>query len=177
MPTPPSASRPSTLKRDHLVETAFSLFYREGYHAVGIDKILRTAGLAKMTLYHHFKSKEELIVAALERRGVEIRELRQRNLASAGSSPRQQLLALFAAYEAWFNSPDFNGCAFIRAIGEFPAATSPVHQTATAEKQILIQTLESLLTELKVKRPDRVSLHIYLLIEGGYHQRTHLRER
>jgi AcrR family transcriptional regulator len=59
----------STPKRDLLMDTAADLFYRDGYHAVGIDRILAEAGLAKMTLYHHFASKDELIVAVLERRG------------------------------------------------------------------------------------------------------------
>ena len=84
--------RVSTPKRDHLLETAFRLFYRDGYHAVGIDTILAEAGLAKMTLYHHFKSKEELIVAALERRGEQIRVARgEYNFrAVAGKSPRNR---------------------------------------------------------------------------------------
>ena len=56
-------------KRDHLVDTAAALFQRDGFHATGIDTILAEAGVAKMTLYNHFKSKDELIVAALEVEG------------------------------------------------------------------------------------------------------------
>ena len=55
-------------RRDHLVETALALFMRDGFHATGIDRILSHAGVAKMTLYNHFKSKEELILAALRLR-------------------------------------------------------------------------------------------------------------
>ena len=55
-------------RRDHLVETAIRLFNRDGFHATGIDTILSEAGVAKMTLYKHFKSKDDLIVAALRRR-------------------------------------------------------------------------------------------------------------
>src|SRR5690242_19346682 len=105
--TTPPAARASTPKRDHLLDTAFRLFYRDGYHAVGIDTILAEAKLAKMTLYHHFKSKEELIVAALERRGEQIRAHRDAALAKAGSSPRKRLLALFDSYASWFAAPDF----------------------------------------------------------------------
>ncbi|MCF3648907.1 TetR/AcrR family transcriptional regulator [Synoicihabitans lomoniglobus] len=149
------------------MDTAFALFYREGYHAVGIDKILRTAGLAKMTLYHHFKSKEDLIVAVLERRGREISSRREQALKEAGTSPRKRLEALFIAYEAWFKSSGFSGCAFIRAIGEYPDAASPVHQAATAVKRELIATLTEILGDLKVQDPTRLAHQIYLLVEGA----------
>ena len=79
----------STPKRDHLLDTAFRLFYRDGYHAVGIDTILAEAKLAKMTLYHHFSSKEELIVALLDRRSTELGEKVRGLIDQAGSSPRK----------------------------------------------------------------------------------------
>src|SRR3954467_11940888 len=112
----------STPKRDLLLATAGDIFYRDGYHAVGIDTILAEAGLAKMTLYHHFSSKEELIIAALERRGRKIGEGIRAAVEAAGPSPRKRLLALFDWHEQWFASKDFNGCAFIRAVGEYPEA-------------------------------------------------------
>src|SRR4051795_4170264 len=108
----------STPKRDLLLDTAAELFYRDGYHAVGIDTILAEAGLAKMTLYHHFSSKEELIVASIDRRGAAIAAGGETALAAAGASPRKRLLALFDWYAQWFDHRDFNGCAFIRAAGE-----------------------------------------------------------
>lgn len=154
-------------KRDHLLATAFRLFYRHGYHAVGIDTILAEAKLAKMTLYHHFKSKEALIVAGLEMRGEQIRAARAAALAKAGSSPRKKLLALFDAYAAWFAAPDFNGCAFIRAVAEFPDAKSPVHRAVVREKEQLIATLKDLLTELEVTAPAALARQVFLLVEGA----------
>lgn len=167
MATSSATQRSSTPKREHLLETAFQLFYRDGFHAVGIDRILAEAGLAKMTLYHHFKSKEALIVAALERRGGQIRAARAAAQAAAGPAPAARLRALFEAYGQWFGSPDFNGCGFIRAIAEYPEADSPVHQAAMAEKRELISTLERLLTELGRPAPAILAPQLYLLIEGA----------
>src|SRR2546430_2173856 len=134
----------STPKRDHLLATAFRLFNRDGYHAVGIDTILAEAKLAKMTLYHHFASKEELIIAALEQRGRQNRAGLLKALEEAGNTPRKKFLAIFDWYEKWFASRDFYGCAFIRAVSEYPQIDSPVHQAVMVQKQKLIGTLESL---------------------------------
>jgi len=157
----------STPKRDRLLDTAGDLFYRDGYHAVGIDTILAEAGLAKMTLYHHFSSKEELIVAALERRGRKLNASLGAALEAAGTLPRKRFLALFDWYEQWFASKDFNGCAFIRAAGEYPELRSPIHQLVTKRKQAARDGLEVLLKEMGVSAPGRIAVQIQLLLEGA----------
>ncbi len=158
---------PSTPKRDLLLDTAAALFYRDGYHAVGIDKILAEAGLAKMTLYHHFASKDELIVAVLERRGRGIGAEISAAIEAAGSSPRKRLLALFEWHEGWFDRRDFNGCAFIRAIGEYPAAKSPIHQAVVKQKQAARDRLEAMLAAMEVPDPNAMAIQIHLLLEGA----------
>jgi len=162
-----TANPPSTPKRDLLLDTAFRLFYRDGYHAVGIDTILAEAGLAKMTLYHHFSSKEELIVAALERRGLEITTGVRAAIDAAGSSPRKRLLAVFDWHGRWFRSKDFNGCAFIRAAGEYPELASPVHQVVSRRKQASREMLEALLTDMNMTSPKMLAGQIQLLLEGA----------
>jgi AcrR family transcriptional regulator len=157
----------STPKRDLLLDTAAKLFYRNGYHAVGIDTILGEAGLAKMTLYHHFSSKEELIVAALERRGRAVGEAISTAIEAAGGAPRKRLLAIFDWYEQWFDSKDFNGCAFIRAVGEYPEIKSPIHQMVMKQKQAGRDRIEALLAEMKVSGPAKMASQIYLLLEGA----------
>jgi AcrR family transcriptional regulator len=163
----PPKNAGSTPKRDLLLDTAAKLFYRDGYHAVGIDKILAEAGLAKMTLYHHFSSKEELIVAALERRGRTIASAISAVVAGAGTSPRKRLLAIFDWYEQWFGSKDFNGCASIRAVGEYPDAKSPVHQIVAKQKQAGRARIEALLVEMEVPSPAKLAVQIHLLLEGA----------
>lgn len=157
----------STPKRDRLLDTAARLFYRDGYHAVGIDRILAEAGLAKMTLYHHFASKEELIIAALERRGRLVGTALAAALAAAGTSPRKRLQALFDWHQQWFDSEEFNGCAFIRAVGEYPDPDSPVHRAVAAHKARARERIRALLTELEVSDPAGLAKQIHLLLEGS----------
>lgn len=157
----------STPKRDLLLDTAWELFYRDGYHAVGIDRILAEAGLAKMTLYHHFSSKEELIIAALERRGRKIGAAIGAALEAAGPSPRKRLLALFDWHEEWFASKDFNGCAFIRAVGEYPESKSAIHQVVVRQKQAARDRLEALLKEMGISSPGKMAIQLHLLLEGA----------
>ncbi|HEY4247444.1 MAG TPA: TetR/AcrR family transcriptional regulator [Lacunisphaera sp.] len=157
----------STPKRDLLLDTAADLFYRDGYHAVGIDKILAEAGLAKMTLYHHFASKDELIVAVLERRGRAIGAEIAAAIEAAGSSPRRRLLAFFDWHEHWFDRKDFNGCAFIRAIGEYPDVKSPIHQAVTKQKQAARDRLETMLVAMEVPDPKAMAIQLHLLLEGA----------
>ncbi len=167
MPAVSDKSTESTPKRDLLLDTAADLFYRDGYHAVGIDTILAAAGLAKMTLYHHFSSKEELIIAALERRGRKISAAIGAALEAAGPSPRKRFLALFDWHEQWFGSKDFNGCAFIRAVGEYPDPKSPVHQAVIRQKQAARDRIAALLKEMTVASPDRVAVQVHMLLEGA----------
>ncbi len=167
MPDQPTASSRKSPKRDQLLDAAFRLFYLSGFHAVGIDTILAEAGVAKMTLYNHFKSKDELIVAALERRAEEILAHRSAALEAAGNDPISQIEALFNAYENWFRTPDFNGCAFIRAISEYPDQASPVNQAVRRQKQILIDRIEAITTELRAPDPETLAQQIYLLAEGA----------
>jgi len=167
MPDQPKPRSDSTPKRDHLIATAFRLFYRDGYRAVGIDTILAEAKLAKMTLYHHFASKDELIVAVLEQRSALVNEKVQAVLREAGPSPRKRLLAYFARYEAFFSSKEFNGCPFIRAVAEYPDIQSPVHQAVIRHKQRDIDTLQELVSGFDIAEPKPVAQQIALLIEGA----------
>lgn len=167
MPDLPKPRRDSTPKRDHLLATAYRLFYRDGYHAVGIDTILAEAKLAKMTLYHHFASKEALIVAVLEQRSEMVKDKVQTLLKEAGPSPRKRLAAYFDRYDAFISSKDFNGCPFIRAVAEFPELHSPVHQSVIRHKQRNIETLRELLSGFDIAEPEPVAQQITLLIEGA----------
>ncbi len=120
-------------RRDHLVDTALELFIRDGFHATGIDKILAESGVAKMTLYKHFKSKDELILSALRRRDEHFRNWFMRAVESRAREPRQRLLAIFDALDEWFSGRDFNGCMFINASAEFARPDDPIHVAGQAD--------------------------------------------
>jgi AcrR family transcriptional regulator len=162
-----SATGSSSPKRDHLMATAWRLFYRDGLRVVGIDTILAEAGVAKMTLYNHFASKEELIIAILEKRDLEFRASLMARVEAAGTDPTQRLLAVFDWLEDWFASENFKGCVFIRAVSEYPDPSHPIHQTAWCHKIAVKAALTDLCTAADARDPEALAETLSLLIDGA----------
>jgi AcrR family transcriptional regulator len=154
-------------RRRQLVETAWRMFYRDGYRAIGIDALLAESGVAKMTLYHHFTSKEELIRAVLQCRSAEILRELDEAVKGAGRSPERRLLAVFDWLEALFGGEDFRGCAFIRALSEFPDRKDPIFQTAWAHKMAVRKMLAGLAAEAGVRDAGALADAMRLLIDGA----------
>ncbi len=164
---PPESAPSASPKRDHLLSTAWRLFYRDGYRSVGIDALLAEADLAKMTLYNHFSSKDELIVAVIERRSAEVLAGLVDAVAAAGRSPERRLLAVFDWLKELFGNRDFNGCAFIRALSEFPEPGHSIHRAAWAHKQAVRKMLVGLAAEAGAKDPAALADALRLLIDGA----------
>jgi AcrR family transcriptional regulator len=163
-------ARPS--KKEHLVETAVKLFGRDGFHATGIDKILQEAGVARMTLYKHFRSKDELILAALRRRDEQFRIWFKSAIEKTGGTPAERLLASFDALEEWFAGKafagvPFTGCSFINATAEFSEKNHPVHQLAAEHKRLILEYLRLLASSAGAREPDSLAWAISLLHEGA----------
>lgn len=159
-------------RRDDLIETALKLFYTGGFNATGIDKILAESGVAKMTLYKHFGSKDELILAVLKRRDEQFRGWLSGEMAKAGPSPKAQLLQMFDALEIWFSGNafaglGFSGCAFINAAGEFSDPAHPAHQIAAEHKEMLVRQFTELCAEAGAADPASLAEEIALLKEGA----------
>ncbi len=154
-------------RRDHLVDTAARLFARHGFHATGIDRILAEAGVAKMTLYKHFRSKDELILAALRRRDEAFRNWFLRRVEARGGTPRDRLLAVFDVLAEWFEQPDFVGCMFVAAAAEFHAAEDPIHAMAAEHKRLLLAFLRDLAAEAGARDPENLAQELSLLMEGA----------
>lgn len=159
-------------KRDHLVETAVRLFGQEGFHATGIDRILQEAGVARMTLYKHFRSKDELILAALRRRDEQFRTWFKSSIERRGGTPAQRLLASFDALEEWFEGRafaglPFSGCSFINAAAEYADNMHPVHQVAAEHKRLLLEYIRLLCSSAGARNPDSLAWSIALLHEGA----------
>jgi AcrR family transcriptional regulator len=161
-----ATTRPS-VKRDALLDTAEGLFARHGYRAVGIDTVLAAAGVAKMTLYKHFRSKEELIAAVLEHRANAIAAALAERIAEAPDDPRAHLLAVFDWLEQAVRSPEFHGCLFIKAASEYPAAEDLPRQAAEAFKEGCRHLLEGLCRDLPVADPEGLARQLQLLFEGA----------
>jgi AcrR family transcriptional regulator len=122
--------------RGRLVATAVELFYRHGFNAVGLDRVIAEAGVTKTTFYKHFTSKTDLMVAAVELRDTwEIGAWQEAARKLAGDDPRAQLLKLFDVLDVWFNDSDFGGCMFLNVASEFPNPHDPVHRAASRHKQ------------------------------------------
>ena len=162
-----SAAIRSSAKRDALLDTAEALFARQGYRAVGIDTVLAQAGVAKMTLYKHFKSKEDLIAAVLERRGNAIAAGLTERIAVAPEEPRARLLAVFDWLEEAVRSPEFHGCLFIKAASEYPAAEELPRQAALAFKEGCRTLLEGLCRDVGAGDPEGLARQLQLLLEGA----------
>lgn len=158
---------PASAKRDLLLETAWSLFCRNGYRAVGIDTVLAEAGVAKMTLYNHFASKEDLIAAAMEKKGAETLAGLDQVIEAAGKSPAKRLLAVFDWLAAWLGSESFTGCAFLKAVGEYTAANDKPRRAAAAFKQALQDRLEALCTEAELRSPSALARQLMVIIDGA----------
>lgn len=152
--------------RLQLIDTALDLFDRHGFHAVGIDKILAAAGLAKMTLYHHFDSKEALIVAALEKRDAAFRVAFAGAIAAAAAG-RAELLAMFDAIEAWIRDPAFRGSLFDKAAAEYGEKDHPVKRSVLAHKAWLFGEVRRAAAAAGASDPVKLAAELFLLIEGA----------
>ncbi len=157
----------ATPRRDHLVERALALFNAHGYHATGIDKILADAGVAKMTLYNHFKSKDELILATLAARDAQFRRWLRRRVDRLAEQPGERLLAVFDALAEWFEHPEFHGCMFINAAAEYQGPDSPILAAAAEHKRHVYAYLQELALEAGLKRPRQLAAQLILLINGA----------
>jgi AcrR family transcriptional regulator len=160
------APRP-TPRRDLLIATALELFRREGYHATGIDRVLAAAGVAKMTLYKHFASKEELIVACLERQAELGRAEREAHLAQVRGGPREQLLAVVDWHAERACAGAFGGCPFHHAAAEYAAVDHPIHRAVQAAKRELGLRLEQLAAAAGLPDPRATAGSLAVVIEGA----------
>jgi len=154
-------------RREHLLSVALDLFYAQGFHGTGIDSILARSGVAKMTLYKYFPSKEDLILGVLARRDAEFITWLKGSLDLISGNPQDKVSGLFDAYESWFRSPQFHGCLFLNACAEYPDATHPIHQAAASHKRRLYELVLALIGEGGAPHPVLLAQEIMVLLEGA----------
>ena len=154
-------------RREQLVETALNVFNRDGFHAAGIDRILAEAGVAKMTLYNHFRSKDDLIIAALRRRDEEFRHWFPRKVEARTTDPVERLYAMFDVLGEWFEAPNFRGCNFINAAAEYGDHASPIHAAVAEHKRLFEGYIARLTAAAGAPQPDRLARSLMLLMEGA----------
>src|SRR3954452_25194927 len=154
-------------KRDHLLAVAQRMFCEAGFHAVSVDAILEEAGVARMTLYKNFGSKEDLIVATLRREDTMFRQWLVSAVESKSNQSKDRILGLFNALHDRFATEGYYGCAFIRASIEYPASGHPVHRAAREHKEMIRSYLRGLAAEVEGADPMALSEQLYLLFEGA----------
>lgn len=154
--------------RDRLISAGLDLFYQNGFHAVGLDRILNAVGTTKTTFYNHFESKDELALACIQARDQRWRKrfpelLQQR----AGDNPVTQLHEVFNLWREWFADIHFNGCLFIHACSEFPDPNDPCHRAAKANVDALRGVIAGLADAAAIRNPDSFADRFILLMEGA----------
>jgi AcrR family transcriptional regulator len=150
-----------------VIEGALRLFTRQGIAATSLDHVVREAGVARMTLYHHFKSKDGLVLAALEHEGVQWRRWFFSEVAKLRGAPREKLLGVFDIVESWFARDDYFGCAFMNAILEQRAQYDPVINITAAHKAPVLEQLEALARAAGAPDAPRLAAQIDLLMNGA----------
>lgn len=156
--------------RQQILDTAADLFFRQGYRAIGIDTIIEHSGVAKMTLYRHFPSKNALIVAYLERSNEQFWTWFAQATSQHADSPRTQLISVFEALEQLVTTPICHGCPFLHAATEFPEEGHPGHQVAQQHKQAVHARLQDLGKQAGARQPEVLANHLLLLMDGAYLQ-------
>lgn len=106
--------------KERIIDAAYELFSRQGTRSVGVDAIIERSGVAKMTLYRHFRSKQDLVIAFLQRREqLWTKDWLEPQVRARAGDPKGRLLAIFDLFDEWFQEPDFEGCPFINVLLEY----------------------------------------------------------
>lgn len=153
--------------RQRILETADRLFYQEGVRAVGIDRIIAEAEVAKMSLYKHFPSKDDLILAVLKHREEGVLAYFRSAMERHGKKAKSPLQAFFAALKDFFESPGFRGCPFQNAAVELADPTHPGTEFVRGHKQRFSAFLRGLVEETVSKSAAKVAPAVTILVEGA----------
>jgi len=157
-------TRKNSAKR-RLLEAADRLFYEEGIHQVGIDRVIEEAGVAKSSLYYAFGSKDELVRTYLADRHAKW-DARLIDRMAEHDDPRAKILAIFDALGDLFTEPSFNGCAFINAAAEAPPGSA--EDSATRDFRTWLHELfGTLCSQLDVGHPQDLSEQLVFLYDGA----------
>lgn len=154
-----------TSARERLLSAANELFYDEGVHSVGIDRVIEHAGVAKASLYNAFGSKEALVRAYLDARHESV-TAHITGYISRYDTPRERLLGVFEAQGELFATPGYRGCAFVRATAEAQPGDQ-VEQAASAYREWVRRLFTELSEAAGVREPVKLAHQLHLLYDGG----------
>lgn len=154
--------------RERILASAYELFSRRGTRAVGIEAIVSHSGVARMTLYRNFTSKDELVLAFLARREQQwTRDWLQAEVHRRATDPRAKLLAVFEIFDEWFHSETFEGCSFINVMLETADRTNPLHQASTRQLERVRAFIQDLAQQAKIPQPEDFARKWHILMKGA----------
>ncbi|MFC5184750.1 TetR/AcrR family transcriptional regulator [Actinomadura harenae] len=158
-------SKPPARRR--ILDAADELFYENGINSTGVDAVIESAGVARMTFYKHFGGKQALIIAYLEGRETRWQLRLQRAIDAAGDS-RGRLLAVFDALSGWASSESrFRGCSFVNALAELAEPNHPARAIVHAYKAALRDCVFQLAEESGTADPELLTDQLLLVYEGA----------
>jgi AcrR family transcriptional regulator len=154
--------------RERILAVAADLFYRKGIRAVGVEEIVNEAGVAKISLYRSFKSKDDLVVAYLEQRNVEFCQQWDERFSPFADDPRAMLNAITDFLARRATQARYRGCPFINYANEFPDRSHPGHRVVEANKREWRRRLTAIAEALGAPKPQLLGDGLLLLVEGAY---------
>jgi AcrR family transcriptional regulator len=154
--------------RDRIVDTAYDLFSRHGIRAVGVDRIVAESGVAKMSLYRHFRSKDDLVLTFLQERERRwTNEWLRAEVERRGATAAQRMLAIFDVFGEWFRIEDFEGCSFINVLLEFDDRGNRVRQASVEHLGNIRAFLRELAAEAGAVDPAALAHQWHILMKGS----------
>ena len=154
-------------KKNELVDAAMRVFLRHGFHCTNLDSVLEEGGISRMTLYNHFKSKDELILAAMQRREELFSQQMLAYIEAHADDPVGRILAAFDYHKQWFARKDFRGCMFINATAEYCDPDSPVRKLASQTKRAIVRYLRQQCEQANLSQPSTLAEKLSILLEGA----------
>jgi AcrR family transcriptional regulator len=163
-----ASERSPSVARARILETAAALFYREGVRAVGVDLVVERSGVAKTSLYRHFTTKDDLVVAFLEQEDAEY----WRDWDDVVEKAKGDAAGELEAHIRWIANhilkPTYRGCPFLNVATEFPDAAHPARAITTRHKLELHRRLAALAKKAGVRKPEELADQLGLLFDGAY---------
>jgi AcrR family transcriptional regulator len=159
---------PETQPRERILDSAYDLFSHRGISAVGIEELIARASVAKATLYRHFPSKNDLVLAFLQRReerwtyGWVEQEARLR-----GDTPEESLLAIFDLFDEWFHRDDFEGCSFVNVLLETADRESEIGAASAMHLENIRGVIRTLAEEAGLRDVEEFALTFHILMKGS----------
>jgi AcrR family transcriptional regulator len=154
--------------RERILTTAGPLFYEHGFRAVGIDTIIEQSGVAKMSLYRNFATKDDLIVEYLRSSNAGFWSMAQPLLDDATVEPVERLGRFFDAMQSIATRVGCHGCTFTIASSDFPDRDHPAHQVALEHKRRIVSELARVAKLGRLSQPTEVAEQLLLVLDGAW---------